>query len=63
MSDPANASPAVPSDKPWTDASYREDFDQAVSRLDDKLKPITDSIEASEMHSESDFAILINVRE
>jgi hypothetical protein len=63
MSDPANTSREVVSSKPWTDPSYREDFDQAVSRLDDKLKTVTESFEASEMLSESDFTILINTRD
>jgi DNA-binding transcriptional regulator YiaG len=45
------------------DNKTRERFEQALTNLDEKLKPWTDAIRDSEQLSEEDFAIRINTRD
>ena len=45
------------------DASAREEFLKGLDELDEKLKPITDALDASERLSEKDWAVRINARD
>ena len=45
------------------DASAQAEFKKELDELDEKLKPITDALDASERLSEEDWAIRINARD
>jgi hypothetical protein len=45
------------------DDETRQRFEQALTELDEKLKPWTDAIHESEQLSEEDFAVRINTRD